>query len=283
MTPPPHSDASLHEAAPGETVDPALTSALAAAHRAADAARVPILRIFRAEGLSADNKAGPDAFDPVTEADRAAETAIRAVLADDRPSDGILGEEGGAQAGVSGMTWVIDPIDGTRAFLIGAPTWGVLIGLNDGTRAVLGVMDQPWTRERFWGDGAAAWHARDGEPPRRLRARQGVTLAEARLCSTFPEVGAAEERAGFERVRDRVRLTRYGLDCTGYALIAAGGVDLVIEAGLFAYDIQALIPIIEGAGGVVTTWDGGDPMQGGRILAAASPALHAEAMALLVG
>ncbi|SDX60335.1 histidinol-phosphatase, inositol monophosphatase family [Albimonas donghaensis] len=266
---------------PGETADPALTSALAAAHRAADAARPAILSLFRAEGLAADNKAGPGAFDPVTEADRAAEAAIREVLASERPADGVLGEEAAATASSSGLTWVVDPIDGTRAFLVGAPTWGVLIGLNDGTRPVLGVMDQPWTRERFWGDGAAAWHARDGEAPRRLRARAPVPLCEARLCSTFPEVGTEAERAAFEQVRDRVRLTRYGLDCTGYALVAAGGVDLVVEAGLQAYDIQALIPIIEGAGGVVTTWDGGDPQQGGRILAAANPQIHAEALAIL--
>ena len=134
---------------------------------------------------------------------------------------------------------------------------------------------------RPWGDGDSAWWAKDGEAPRRMRARRGVALAEARLCSTFPEVGTEDERLAFERVRDRARLTRYGLDCTGYALLAAGGVDLVVEAGLHAYDVQALIPIVEGAGGVITTWDGGDPQDGGRVLAAGSPELHAEARALL--
>ncbi len=252
------------------------------AHRAADAARAPCLAHFRAEGLSAANKDGAG-YDPVTAADREAEAAIRAVLARERPEDGVLGEETGRTEGSSGAVWVVDPIDGTRAFLIGAPTWGVLIGLRDGGRPVLGLMDQPHVGERFWGDGAEAWVRRDGGEPRPLRTRTGVGLAEARLCSTFPEVGSAEERAAFERVRDRVRLVRYGMDCTGYALLAAGGVDLVVEAGLHAYDIQALIPIIEGAGGVVTTWDGGDPQDGGRILAAGSRALHAEAMALLAG
>lgn len=252
------------------------------AHRAADAARAPCLAHFRAEGLTADNKDGAG-YDPVTAADREAEAAIRAVLARERPEDGVLGEETGRTEGSSGAVWVVDPIDGTRAFLIGAPTWGVLIGLRKGGRPALGLMDQPHVGERFWGDGAGAWVRRDGGEPRRLRTRAGIGLSEARLCSTFPEVGTAEERAAFEQVRDRVRLVRYGLDCTGYALLAAGGVDLVIEAGLHAYDIQALIPIIEGAGGVVTTWDGGDPQDGGRILAAGSAALHAEAMAVLAG
>lgn len=258
---------------------------LAIAHRAADAARSATLVHFRAEGLGAENKAGDGGYDPVTAADKAAEAAVRDVLRHARPHDAVLGEEEGVTDGTSGLTWVVDPIDGTRAFVVGAPTWGVLIALNDGTRPALGLMDQPWTRDRFWGDGTTAWHAQADDPagaaPRRISARRDVPLAQARLCTTFPEVGAPEDRAGFERVRDRALMVRYGLDCTGYALLAAGCVDLVIEAGLAPYDIQALIPIIEGAGGTVTTWDGGDAQHGGRILAAATPSLHAEAMALL--
>ncbi len=261
-------------------IPPRLSAAMETAHRAADAARAPCLAHFRSEGLTADNKDG-SGYDPVTVADREAEAAIRAVLAQERPEDGVLGEEEGRSAGASDALWVVDPIDGTRAFLIGAPTWGVLIGYNEGARPALGVMDQPHIGERFWGDGRDAWVRRDGGEPRRLRTRSNVRLDEARLCSTFPEVGTASERMAFERVRDRVRLVRYGLDCTGYALLAAGGVDLVIEAGLHAYDIQALIPIIEGAGGVVTTWEGADPQHGGRIIAAGNRALHAEAVALL--
>ncbi|MEM1315791.1 MAG: histidinol-phosphatase [Pseudomonadota bacterium] len=263
----------------GGDVDPAL---LETASRAADAARAAILRHFRSADLAAENKDGGGGYDPVTAADKEAEAAIRAVLARERPEDGVFGEEEGVQAGSSGLTWVVDPIDGTRAFVIGAPTWGVLIALNDGTRPALGLMDQPWTRERFWGDGTRAWLERDGARTP-LRTRRGAALAEARLCTTFPEVGSEADRLAFERVRDRVRLTRYGLDCTGYALLAAGGVDLVIEAGLAPYDIQALIPLVEGAGGVVTTWEGGDAQQGGRILAAASETLHAQALALLAG
>ena len=252
------------------------------AHRLADAARGPSLAHFRTDGLTADNKAEGGRFDPVTQADRETEAAIRAILSAERPEDGVMGEEHGAEAGASGLTWVIDPIDGTRAYLIGAPTWGVLIALNDGNRPVIGVVDQPYIGERFWSDGRAAWWERSGER-REIRTRRGVPLADALLSTTMPEIGTAEERRLFERVRDRVRLTRYGLDCTAYALLAAGHVDLVIEAGLQAYDVQALMPIIESAGGVMTTWSGGDPQQGGRILAAGSAELQAEAMALLAG
>jgi histidinol phosphatase-like enzyme (inositol monophosphatase family) len=252
------------------------------AHRAADAARAPCLAHFRAEGLRADDKSGGAGWDPVTAADRAAEAAIRTVLAQARPDDAVLGEEDAARPGTSGWTWVVDPVDGTRAFVVGAPTWGVLIGLNDGTRPVLGLMDQPWTGERFWGDGAAArW--RRGAEERPLRARRGMPLAQARMSTTYPEVGTEAEQAAFDRVRARVRVTRYGLDCLAYALLAAGQLDLVIEAGLQPYDIQALIPIVEGAGGVVTTWDGGDAQQGGRVLAAADADLHRAVMALLAG
>ncbi|MEO1688804.1 MAG: histidinol-phosphatase [Pseudomonadota bacterium] len=260
---------------------------LAIAHHAASAARPATLAHFRAEGLEAENKAGPGGYDPVTAADKAAETAVRACLRQARPHDALLGEEEAAEAGTSGLTWVIDPIDGTRAYVVGAPTWGVLIALNDGTRPVLGVMDQPFTRERFWGDGDTAWQAQGddpaAEPARRLSVRRDVPLAQARLCTTFPEVGTPQDGAAFARVRDRTLMVRYGLDCTSYCLLAAGCVDLVIEAGLAPYDIQALIPIVEGAGGLVTTWEGEDPQHGGRVVAAATAELHAQALDLLAG
>lgn len=273
-------DAVLSAAALWNVADPLMQ----AAHALADVARVPALRHFREAGLAADNKAGPVGYDPVTAADRAAEDAMRDALARLRPEDGILGEERGVSEGTSGLTWVLDPIDGTRAYVVGAPTWGVLIGLRDAERAVLGVMDQPWTGERFWGDGAEAWAARpglEGAPgaaPRRLATRSAASLEEARICSTFPEVGTPEEREAFHALARRCRLTRYGLDCTAYALLAAGHVDLVVEAGLQPYDILALIPIVEGAGGVITTWDGAPALSGGRVLAAANRRLHDAAM-----
>ncbi|MFT4013042.1 MAG: histidinol-phosphatase [Paracoccus sp. (in: a-proteobacteria)] len=251
------------------------------AHRLADAARVETLRLFRSPDLRPDNKAG-QGFDPVTEADRASERAMRAILAEARPQDAILGEEYGFQPGTSGLTWVLDPIDGTRAFMAGAPSWGVLIGVTDADGPVYGIVDQPHLGERFEGGfGQALLHERQGR--RSLAARQGVDLAQATLMSTYPEIGDAEEQAAFRRVVDRVRLTRYGLDCYAYALLAAGHVDLVIEAGLQAYDVVAPIAVVQAAGGIVTDWQGRPAHHGGRILAAASPELHAQALELLVG
>ena len=249
------------------------------ANALADAAREITLKYFRAPDLQADNKLD-DGFDPVTIADREAETAIRDILANRRPDDAILGEEFGNKAGTSGLTWVIDPIDGTRAFISGIPSWGVLIGLDTGDGPVLGVVDQPYIGERFIGAfGQASLVMRD--ETRDIATSTCETLREATLMSTFPEVGSDIERLGFEAVRDRVKLTRYGLDCYAYALLAMGQIDLVIEAGLNAYDIQGPQGVIEAAGGVVTNWQGGPAHNGGRILAAGNAVLHAQALAIL--
>ncbi|MFD1795478.1 histidinol-phosphatase [Paracoccus aurantiacus] len=247
----------------------------------ADAARLRTMPLFRSAGLTPDNKLS-DGFDPVTEADRESERAMRAILAERRPDDAILGEEFGMSDGSTGLTWVLDPIDGTRAFISGAPSWGTLIGLTDDAGPVYGIIDQPFTGERFEGGlGRARVLTAAGERP--LGVRRGVGLAQATLLSTFPEIGTAEERAAFERVAAQVRLTRYGLDCYGYALLALGQVDLVIEAGLHAYDIVAPIAVVEAAGGIVTDWQGGPAHRGGRVIAAATRELHAEALEFLRG
>ena len=251
-----------------------------AAHRMADAARAAILPFFRT-GLAADNKwqAG---FDPVTEADRAAERAMRDALARLRPDDAVLGEEYGATQGSSGLTWILDPIDGTRAFLCGAASWGVLIGLSDGRDILYGLIDQPYTRERFEGGlGQARLSFDAGTRP--LAVRRNVDLPQATLLTTYPEVGTTEEAAAFRRVSQQARLTRYGLDCYAYALLALGQVDLVIEAGLQSYDIAAPLAVVEAAGGIVTDWQGGPAQGGGQVIAAASPALHRAALTLLNG
>lgn len=251
------------------------------AHALADAARPATLAHFRKAGLSADNKLD-SGFDPVTVADRASESAMRAVLERLRPQDAILGEEEAAKPGTSGLTWVIDPIDGTRGYLSGTPTWGVLVGLADDQGPILGIIDQPYIGERFWGGlGEAFVQGPMGKAP--LRARPARPLAEAILYSTFPEVGTPAEATAFRRVVPKTRLTRYGTDCYGYALIAAGQIDLVIEAGLQTYDVMAPIAVIEAAGGIVTDWQGGPAHQGGQVLAAANAAVHAEALALLNG
>ena len=257
----------------------AALSDLDVAHRMADAARAVILPHFRQPGLTADNKLS-EGFDPVTVADRAAEQAMRAILAEARPEDGILGEEFGTTTGISGRTWVLDPIDGTRAFLSGPPTWGVLIALSDDGGPTLGIIDQPYTGERFVGTADVA-QMTGPLGPRTLATRATTRLEEAILFTTFPEVGTPAERAGFEAVAARARLTRYGMDCYAYALLAAGHIDLVIEAGLNAYDVQAPIAVIEAAGGLVTNWQGGRADQGGQLLAAANRDIHAAAMAVL--
>ena len=257
-------------------------SLIDAAHAMADAARGPIMKHFRSASLIADNKLA-EGFDPVTAADREAEAAMRAVLADRRPNDAILGEEEGETPGTSGLTWVLDPVDGTRAFICGAPTFGVLISLFDGARPILGVIDQPFTEERFFGipgaPGFAEWSR--GGARRRLQTRRGLALKDATLMTTFPEIGSPNEGAAFRAVAETAKLVRYGLDCYGYALVALGQVDLVIEAGLAAYDIQAPLAVVEAAGGVVTDWKGEPCHQGGRAVAAGSPELHREALALL--
>jgi histidinol phosphatase-like enzyme (inositol monophosphatase family) len=230
----------------------------------ADAARAAILPYFRAPNL-VENKGG-DRFDPVTEADRAAEAAMRTLIEAEFPDHGILGEEYGEKPARSEFTWVLDPIDGTRAFIAGLPLWGVLIALSRDGKPIIGVMDQPYLDERFrgWGNGASL-SARG--ITRDLRVRPCPTLSDAILSSTDVNLFAGEEADRFAAMRREVKLTRYGYDCYAYAMVALGGIDIVIESGLKPYDIQALIPIIEGAGGGVCAWNGGDAAQGGQVLA----------------
>ena len=254
---------------------------VATAHALADAARIATLAHFRTADLSADTKEAAR-FDPVTVADRESELAMRAVLAARRPQDGILGEEFAATQGTSGLTWVLDPIDGTRGYLSGTPTWGVLISVRDADGVLYGLIDQPYIGERFEGGlGIARMQGPMGA--RVLRTRPPRPLGDAILFSTFPEVGTDDEGAAFRRVVPQVRLVRYGTDCYAYALLAAGQIDLVIEAGLQAYDVQAPIAVITAAGGIVTGWDGAPCLNGGRVLAAANAQVHAAAMALLRG
>ena len=251
----------------------------ACAHALADAARAAILPHFRAAGLEADNKL-EGGFDPVTVADKAAERAMRDVLARLRPDDGILGEEYGTTEGTTGLTWVLDPIDGTRAFLSGTPTWGVLVAVMDETGPRMGLVDQPYIGERFFGGfGDVFVEGPQGRAPLKTRPARG--LGEAILFTTFPEVGTPDEGRAFHELAGQVLLTRYGMDCYGYALVAAGQVDLVVEAGLAAYDIQGPQAVVEAAGGVVTDWQGGPAHMGGRVIAAANAEIHAAALQVL--
>jgi len=254
---------------------------VATAHELADVARLATLSFFRTRDLAADTKEA-HRFDPVTAADRLSEERMRAVLQRRRPDDAILGEEFGPKEGTSGLTWVLDPIDGTRGYLSGTPTWGVLISVRDAEGPLYGIIDQPYIGERFEGGlGLARMNGPMGESS--LSVRSPRLLSQSILFSTFPEVGTPDESAAFGRVAPKARLVRYGTDCYAYALIAAGQIDLVIEAGLQAYDVQAPIAVIEAAGGIVTDWQGRPAHDGGQILAAASKELHAEVVALLNG
>ncbi len=254
---------------------------LATAHALADRSGAVILPHFRT-GFAIDHKGG-DLFDPVTAADRSAEMAIRNALAEIYPSHGILGEEFGALRREAEYCWIVDPIDGTRAFIVGQPLWGTLIGLTQGGAPLLGLMDQPFVGERFFSGEREAF-LRHGGTSRPMRTRSCATLGEALLTASSPDLFTTEdERRRFEALARAVRLRRFGGDCYNYCLLALGQVDLVVEAGLQPYDILPLIPIIERAGGIVSTWDGGDARGGGRILAAGDRRMHEAALRLLSG
>jgi myo-inositol-1(or 4)-monophosphatase len=243
-----------------------------------------ILPFFRTALAVSDKNAGESLghFDPVTEADRAAEAIIRRRIVETFPHHGILGEEFPSERLDADHVWVIDPIDGTRAFLCGLPVWGTLIGLKHKGVPVLGVMHQPYTGEMFLGDGGLA-RVKGPRGERLLSTRPCRLLADATVMTTDPRLFEGAEARAYRAVENAVRLVRYGADCYAYAMLAAGQVDLVIESGLKPYDIVALIPIIEGAGGIITTWQGEPATEGGRILASATPELHNTVLTILQG
>ena len=238
------------------------------------------IRPFFRTALGVENKSRNGNFDPVTEADRAAETAMRALIRTTFPAHGIIGEEFGDERADAPYVWVLDPIDGTKSFIAGMPAWGTLIGLLKDGAPVYGMMHQPFIGERFTGDGASARY-RGPVGDRRLAARSCNALNEAILFTTSPLLMSSEERARFQKVEKAVRLSRYGGDCYAYCMVAAGYVDLVIEAGLKRYDVMPLLPIIEGAGGIITDWRGGAATNGGRIIAAGDRRIHEQALKLL--
>ena len=243
-----------------------------------------ILPFFRS-AFSTDDKAPGGVFDPVTEADRAGEVAMRHLIKRSFPTHGIVGEEFGAEREDAEYVWVLDPIDGTRAFMAGLPVWGTLIGLTRLGTPAYGLMHQPFTGERFWGDGGKAVFRRAGDPggERRLKTRRCSSLADAIVSTTSPRLFTGEALRAYARVESAAKLARYGTDCYAYCMLAAGHIDVVIESGLKPHDIVALIPIVEGAGGVVSTWDGGPAAGGGSIIAVGDRRLHEAVLALLRG
>jgi len=244
---------------------------------AADAAAAHTLPLFRTS-LAIDNKYTVG-FDPVTEADRGAETVIRAVISEHFPDHAIIGEEWG-NSGDSRYTWIIDPVDGTRAFISGAPVWGTLIGFAQDGVAIAGLMSQPFIGETFLALPGRATYRRDGQT-QPIRTSGQTELAPSRVFTTTPNLFKGEHWAKWEAVESATRLQRFGMDCYGYALLAAGHADLVIEPRLNTYDIAALVPIIREAGGAIACWDGSEPTAGGNVVAAATPELLEKALTLV--
>lgn len=261
-----------------------MQSLLSFACELADSAALITLPYFR-QPLSVTNKLTGNDFDPVTIADRDAEKSMRGLIQTRYPDHGILGEEHGYTRGREALTWVLDPIDGTRAFISGLPTWGTLIALYDGVQPVVGVMDQPFTGERY-----SAVQLSHTTRVSTLQHRGVTTSLQTSVCdqlsgaimmSTAPDMFNAAELKVQQSLVSKVKLMRYGGDCYAYCLLAAGQIDLVVESDLSTYDIQALIPIIENAGGIVTDWQGNSAINGGQVLAAATHALHQQALELL--
>ena len=246
----------------------------------ASASGETILPFFRTALAVENKKAG--GFDPVTAADRAAENAMRALIRKNFPGHGILGEEYGAERTDAEYVWVLDPIDGTKSFITGMVAWGTLIGLMRLGEPVFGMMHQPFTRERFSGDGGAARY-RGPTGNRDLRVRACASLDDAILSTTSPLLMNDADRAAFVRVENAVKLSRYGGDCYAYCMLAAGQIDLVIETEIKPHDIVPLIPIIIGAGGIVTTWENEPAQEGGRVIVAGDARVHAAALELLRG
>lgn len=248
------------------------------AEKLGEAARLASLAHFRM-APAVENKLATG-FDPVTRADRDTELALRAIIETRFPDHGIRGEEFPDKPADSPFCWILDPVDGTRAYISGLPVWGVLAGLLEDGRPQYGMMDQPFTGERFLGGpGAAKWVR--GWQQRDLSVSGCTKLADATLCTTDPYLFVDQERDGFRSLRHTTKLQRYGLDCYAYCMLAAGQIDLVVESGLQDFDIAPLIPIIEGAGGIVCNWRGEDASAGGQVLAAATPQLRDAALKLL--
>jgi myo-inositol-1(or 4)-monophosphatase len=263
------------------TAEPDWTELTAFARALAGEAALHILPYFRAD-TPVDVKPG-EVWDPVTEADRAGERAMRAMIEARFPDHGIHGEEYGVKPAHSGFTWILDPVDGTRAFICGMPTWATLIGLNlDGIPKV-GVMAQPHIGETFYGSAGGAWlDYRGSERP--IRVRTGRRIGEATLTTTAPELyRTPEEKAVLKRLSAAARMTRYGGDAYFFCVLAAGQTDLAMDARMAPYDIAPLIPIIEGAGGHVCTWERGDAAKGGNVIAAGSREVLDEALVVIAG
>ncbi len=255
---------------------------LAFAHRLADVSAAAVMRHFR--NLSGvEDKSDGGAYDPVTTADREAEQVIRAEVVNNWPGHGVRGEEFGDDSSAAEYCWLVDPIDGTRPFIMGLPVWGTLIALTKGGKPVLGLMNQPFTGERYW-SGADSSFYRGPEGEKSIATRACPQLGDAILSTTSPDLfESPRDKQRFDALSEKVRMRWFGGDCYAYCLLAAGHIDLVVESGLSVHDIAPLIPIIERAGGCITNWSGGKASDGGHAVACGDPALHEAVLKVLTG
>lgn len=245
----------------------------------AEASAAEILPYFR-RNTAVDVKDGP-VWDPVTEGDRAGERIIRKMIEDHYPDHGILGEEFGIKEARSPFTWVLDPVDGTRSFVCGMPTWATLIGLSYEGRPAVGLMNQPVVGDMFYGSPEGAWHAYRGQTSH-ITSRKGIPLSRASIGTTAPELYRSEEnQRRFQTLKSKAQLTRYGGDAYFFCMMAAGHIDIAMDCGLQPYDITPLLPIVTGAGGFAAEWTGGDMSKGGNVITAGSRALLDEAMEIM--
>lgn len=254
---------------------------LSFAHRLADLSATAVLPYFR-NLTSVEDKSGGGNYDPVTTADRQAEQVIRAEVEARWPDHSVRGEEFGGGSD-EGYCWLIDPIDGTRPFIMGFPLWGTLIGLSHNGVPLFGLMNQPFTGERFWSTPGGAFY-RKGNSDQPIRTRACPRLGDAILSTASPDLFATpEDKVRFDALSANVRMRWFGGDCYAYCMLAAGHIDLIVESGLSAHDIAPLIPIIEAAGGCVTNWSGGTAGSGGQAVACGDPALHEQVLKILSG
>ncbi|CAN5369260.1 histidinol-phosphatase [soil metagenome] len=234
------------------------------------------LPFFRGE-YAEENKAGPGAFDPVTQADKDAEAAIRRLIAARYPDHGVVGEEYGADRPDAEHVWVLDPIDGTRAFIAGLPLWTTLIALRVAEKPTVGVISQPYIGELFMGGPSGSVLMSRGKTTP-LAVRSCEKLTDAVIATTDPDIFTGPELGAWTQVRAAARLARFGCDAYAYAMVAAGRIDMVAESGLKVWDWSALVPVVEAAGGQVTDWRGGPPSDNGQIIAVGDARVREQAL-----
>lgn len=239
------------------------------------------MKYFRSDMEVVNKSHSTDYFDPVTPADKEIEAFLRHKINDLFPEHSIVGEEGGLTSGEASYTWYIDPIDGTRGFATGSPMWGILVGLMNGDDCVIGVMHQPFMQETYAGSKCGAFLLRENSR-RGLQSSKVKHIADATMCCTHHLMfDSGQDMDIFHHLVNSCRFSRFGTDCYGYAQLSMGLMDFVFESNLATYDIIPLIPLVEGAGGVITDWQGGPVNQDGKVLASATPELHKEILDLI--